>query len=66
MLSKIKKSTVLGYTPMMQVKFVWHWDRRKEARLYQIVKIHNAKGDSKKKILKCVNKVKASVKNQKC
>lgn len=39
-LSKINKSTVLEYTPMMQVKFVWHWDRRKKAR-YQIVKIHN-------------------------
>lgn len=39
-LSKINESIVLEYTPMMQVKFEWHWDRRKKAR-YQIVKIHN-------------------------
>lgn len=62
MLSKINKSTVLEYTPMRQVKFVWHWDRRKKAR-YQIVKIYN----ELKKILgtRFDNKVKASVKNQK-
>lgn len=40
MLNTINKSTLLGYTPMRQVKFAWHWDGRKEAR-YQIVKIYN-------------------------
>lgn len=51
---------------MMQVKFVWHWDRRKEAR-NQIVKVHNElKEILRKKILKRANKVKASVKNQEC
>lgn len=61
MSNKINESrlTRLGYIPMVQAKFVRHWDRRKEALYRSIIRII----DNERKISE-VKQIKASVKNQ--